>query len=137
MSYPGIGVMLKALFGAKQIDSILQKHIGKTISKAELFNDSLRLTFEDGARISIYDDGQSCCEHRYMVIDDDLSQFTGAKLLGVDVRDAPNIEDGYGEHEVQFLEVQTSLGVISAANHNEHNGYYGGFWLQVAELPGP
>jgi hypothetical protein len=37
MSYPGIGVMLKALFGAKQIDSILQKHIGKTISLVDGF----------------------------------------------------------------------------------------------------
>ena len=41
--------------------------------------------------------------------------------------------DDIGEkHEVQFLEIKTDRGVLTMANHNEHNGWYGGFWI-VAE----
>jgi hypothetical protein len=31
------------------------------------------------------------------------------------------------DHDIAFLLVQTSDGVFTMVNHNEHNGYYGGF----------
>ena len=34
-------------------------------------------------------------------------------------------------HEVQFLEVKTSKGSFTMSSHNEHNGYYGGFSIEV------
>jgi hypothetical protein len=92
-------------------------------------NNQLRITFESGRTVTIYDDEQRCCEYRYMSTDDDLSQFVGATFLGYEVRDAPNIDDDCEEHEVQFLVILTDRGNISFANHNEHNGYYGGFKL--------
>lgn len=124
-------VMVRALLGESNGGEIVQESIGKVIRHIALDNDALLITFADDTRIRAFDAGQSCCESRYMVVDDDLTQFEGATLLGIEVRDAPNIEDDSSEHEVQFLEVQTSLGAISVANHNEHNGYYGGFWLRV------
>ncbi len=50
------------------------------------------------------------------------------------VKDAPNIADEYGEHEVSFLEIETNKGQISVASHNEHNGYYGGICLGISEV---
>jgi hypothetical protein len=32
-------------------------------------------------------------------------------------------------HETQFLIVDTTKGSFTIVNHNEHNGYYGGFGL--------
>ena len=51
-----------------------------------------------------------------------------------ELKDAPDIEDEWGEvHEVQFLDVKTDKGVFQMSSHNEHNGYYGGFWI-IARL---
>ncbi len=80
----------------------------------------------------IYDDGQSCCENRYMRTDDDLSSYVGSKLLGAEIKDAPNISEEYGYHEIQFLEVQTDCGTFTMTSHNEHNGDYGGFLIRFA-----
>jgi hypothetical protein len=56
----------------------------------------------------------------------------GAKLLDIEVREAPNVPYEYGEHEVQFLVVKTDKGNITFQTHNEHNGYYGGFYIQAS-----
>lgn len=130
----GLTVMINQLFGADQGADVVQGAVGKVIKGFSYTDDALSITFTDNTSIKVYDDGQSCCEHRYMVIDDDLAQFVGATLTGVEVRNAPDVEDGGEAHEVQFLEVQTSLGVVSIANHNEHNGYYGGFWMKVERV---
>ena len=38
----------------------------------------------------------------------------------------------YGDdHEVAFLGIYTTKGVIVCQTHNEHNGYYGGFSLDA------
>lgn len=126
----GLGVMLS---GYGDSAAIFKAALGKTICEVRLDDeDSLRFEFEDGSRIRIFDDGQSCCESRYMRTDDDLSSFSGAKLLGGTVKDAPSETGEYGdEHEVQFLEIQTDRGVFTMASHNEHNGYYGGFAIRV------
>lgn len=95
--------------------------------------DTVLVQFTDGTGIKIYDDGQSCCEHRYLVGDDRLSEFTGAILLDIEVADAPNVGAGYDRHEVQFLRLHTDKGIVVFSNHNEHNGYYGGFLIQIDE----
>lgn len=111
--------------------------VGKRIASVELVADELRLAFTDGAVLRIYDDGQSCCESRYMRTDDDLPTFAGATLRGVDVRDATDIthEDDYESHEVAFLVVHTDGGDIVCSTHNEHNGYYGGFAMKATTEP--
>jgi hypothetical protein len=134
----GFGVMLKMLGGTSTNVNLNEEFTGQKMTAIVLDkeHDQLRITFESGRTVTIWDDGQSCCEHRYMSTDDDLSQFVGTTFLGHEVRDAPNMDDGYEEHEVQFLVVLTDRGNISFANHNEHNGYYGGFALTATvDLP--
>jgi hypothetical protein len=57
-------------------------------------------------------------------------------LTSIEAKDGPNLEDAYGEHEQVFVEVVTTKGLITIANHNEHNGYYGGFALTTTEPKG-
>lgn len=90
--------------------------------------------FKNGKGLEFLDDGQSCCEYRYMTIDDNLDEYAGATFDSFDVVDAPEIEDDGEVHEVQFLRIHTSFGDLSIANHNEHNGYYGGFDVICKEI---
>lgn len=113
--------------------------LGKTISDLRFSeNDSaLSITFADGSKLTLFDDGQSCCETRYMRTDDNLAEYIGGRLLGAEVKDVPELigfwkdEDEYGCHDMQFLEITTSKGSFVMSNHNEHNGYYGGFCIEA------
>jgi hypothetical protein len=131
MSQPGIGVMIGLLGGNEETVNAIKSSLGKKIKNVQLeADDTLKFEFQDGSSLNIRDDGQSCCEHRYMTTDDDLSEYSGATLLDFELKNAPDQEDEWGEvHEVQFLDVKTDKGVFQMANHNEHNGYYGGFWI--------
>ena len=140
MSQIGMGVLLAYLAyfrnAGSKTDTYLD-YIGKTITELELKDDSLYFTFADGSKIAMFDNGQSCCEYRYMTTDDDLLYFVGAKLVNVEVLDGPDIDDGHDCHEMQFLHVTTSEGVFTVETHNEHNGYYGGFALTTKVLQMP
>lgn len=81
----------------------------------------------DGRTLTIWDNGRSCCEHRYMVSDSQFDTFKGAKIIDIEIRDGVTNEGGWETHETAFLNIRTSKGVIDAVTHNEHNGYYGGF----------
>jgi hypothetical protein len=108
---------------------LIEASIGKRLESVQLDEvaNLLRVVFDDGGVIVLADRGQDCCETRYMTCDDDLQSFTGARLVGVEVADAPSIDAGGEVHEVQFLRVSTDAGTIVCETHNEHNGYYGGF----------
>jgi len=129
-----MGVMIQMLGGGDRATA-LRESIGKTISGLKLDDDALHFVFDDGSKMKLQDDGQSCCESRYMRTDDDLAYYVGAKLLGADTKEAPSIEDSdYGSHDVEFLVIETDRGSFTMSSHNEHNGYYGGFWITaVAE----
>ena len=130
----GVGVMINMLGGNEDSAAVLQAAIGKTITALSLGDDdALHFKFSDGSGIKVFDDGQSCCESRYMRTDDRLEEFVGAQLTSMEIKGAPNEpdEDGYGVHEVEFLEVMTSKGHFTMVSHNEHNGYYGGFYLRI------
>lgn len=139
-----MGVMLGMLRGnletveahnaamGKVIASVAMEHEGDRYhSMGESPGDTLVLRFDDGTGIRFYDDGQSCCEHRYMHTDDDLAHFVGAAFMGAELRDGPEVEGDYDVKECQFLLVNTSVGAFTMANYNEHNGYYGGFMIVV------
>lgn len=113
-----------------------EKIIGKTISYMKLEDDVLSIGFSDNTRIQIYDDGQSCCEARYITTEDNLDYFIGANLVKIEERKAAPIEESeYGDvHEIVFVDITTTHGVVQLCSHNEHNGYYGGFDLVVKEL---
>ena len=128
-------VILSGFETLDQARSFLNWFEGREIVAATLSDDDeLFLTFADGVRIQIRDNGQSCCEHRYIQTDDDVKTLVGNRLMSISIKNAPNEENEYGEHEVQFLEVQTSGGLVTFAAHNEHNGYYGGFALGISEV---
>jgi hypothetical protein len=111
------------------MDKVVETVVGKEI--AEIFVsdcNSLVIEFVDGTKLISKDMAQSCCEHRYMSCDDDLAYLRGSVLRDVSVRDGNRERSNGGdEHEVEFLVVETSQGSATVANHNEHNGYYGGF----------
>lgn len=135
MGQPGFTVMVNQLFDADRGQTAFAAAIGKTISELQLGEEDtgLHFVFDDGSRLRIFDDGQSCCEHRYMRTDDDLNSFVGAKLIDAEIKDGPEEKGEYDDvHEVQFLEIKTDKGSFVMSSHNEHNGYYGGFWLRAA-----
>ena len=137
-SHPGLGVMIKTLFGGdSDAGEAVKQSLGKTITALELTeDDNLVLTFEDKTKLKLWDGGQSCCESRYMRTDDNLSDYIGGQLLDMELRDAPSQADGDDDaHDVQFLVVKTSNGQFVMSNHNEHNGYYSGFYIEAAVLP--
>lgn len=137
MGQLGMGVMLEMLGGnASTVDAHMAA-MNKTIKSVVLADDVLTLTFTDDTVLRAFDNGQSCCEHRYMVTDDDLTKLAGSTFTGFELRQAPNEsdDDGYGEHEVQFLLLNTSTGPVTFASHNEHNGYYGGFAIVLTSDP--
>ena len=130
----GTGVMISMLRGNAESVEAFTDAIGKTIAALTLGeDDALHFVFDDGSKVKLFDGGQSCCESRYMRTDDTLADYVGAKLLGATIKEAPNMPDEYGEHEVEFLDVKTDKGIFTMASHNEHNGYYGGFSIRAAE----
>ena len=136
----GIGVMIQTLGGNSASAAALTKAVGQKIASVTLskeYDGALEFSFDSGYRMNLHDDGRSCCEHRYMTCDDDLSVHVGATLLDADVLPAPPVseDEAHGDcHEVAFLVVTTSAGKITAETHNEHNGYYGGFWVVAKEM---
>jgi len=124
----GLGVMINALLGNDDSSKICSAAIGKIITELSIHENALWFTFSDGSKINFYDDGQSCCEHRYMHTDDDLKYYIGATLLGAAIKDGPTESDEWGDpKESEFLIIKTSEGEFTVVNYNEHNGYYGGF----------
>lgn len=124
----------------KSIDAFM-KVVGKKITGIALAGpvgstekDELHIRFKNNTFIRIADDGQSCCENRYMTTDDKLSDYIGGNLLNIEVKPVPVPlkESGDGDdHDIEFLEITTSKGAFVLTNHNEHNGYYGGFSVSV------
>lgn len=142
MSQFGMGVMIRMLGGNAETVAAYQQAMGRTIKSAAIVSDDcLRIEFADGAALDVRDEGQSCCESRYMRTDDELTAFAGARLDAIELREAPSItDDEYGEyHDCQFLDVKTDRGVFTCTNHIEHNGYYGGFSieLRLTDTPTP
>lgn len=131
MTHYGIGVMIHYLKGGSDHSST--EYEGKTITAIEMDEQRIKLTFDDNKRIEIFDDGQSCCENRYMKTDDDIHSLIGGKLLHITAKEGPEIDDGE-VHEQIFVEIATDKGFITINNHNEHNGYYGGFGLTIKEI---
>ena len=104
---------------------------GMIIRDAEVDEDSITLKFDFG-QLTLRDNGQCCCENRYMSTDDDVKSLVGSRFVCYEVKDGPDVseDDEYEVHDTQFLEIKTDSGFITLVNHNEHNGYYGGFSIE-------
>ena len=114
-------------------EAAIKSCLGLKVTKAYILHEKLHLEFNGGVRrLLISDEGQSCCEHRYMHTDDDLSEFVDAPLVKVDVAHGPEEKTEWeGMKESEFLNVTTGKGTFTVVNYNEHNGYYGGFCLMA------
>ncbi len=121
----------EAILAGTKVVPIAQEAYGKVIANAEIADNELRLQFEDGTKVRIWDDGQSCCEQRYMSTDDNVADIVGGTLEFVSKRPAPDIPAAE-VHDAEFLAVETSKGSVVLVNHNEHNGYYGGFSVEAS-----
>lgn len=130
MSNPGLGVMIQALGGSRGDIEKFKRCMGKVIQGFEHDDESLTIKFRK-ENLVVKDDGQSCCEHRYITIDDNLDDFIGAKFENIIEKELKEVDDDGEYHEMMFVDIKTSKGNIQLVTHNEHNGYYGGFWLVV------
>ena len=133
MGQTGLSVMIGQLTGNADSVEAFKGALNKTIASLALEDNALHFTFDGGSKIKLFDDGQSCCEERYMTTDDDLSYYIGSQLLDAEIKEAPSVQDEDGEHEVQFLEIVTSRGAFVMETHNIHNGYYGGFLIRAEQ----
>ncbi len=127
----GMGVMLSMLGGNQSTVNAVNQSLGKTITSIKLISDdTLGIGFKGGHWLQLFDDGQSCCESRYMTVDDtqeELDYYIGSTLVNIEIADADDGDEGYEVHEIQFLRIITSIDTLVVSSHNEHNGYYGGF----------
>jgi hypothetical protein len=131
----GVGVMIAELSGNEGSVKAFASCIGKKIKRVWLEEDALKFTFEDGTNLELFDDGQSCCESRYMRTDDNLDDYAGAELVSAQTVTGPDVPGEYDAHETEFLEVYTSKGSFKMVSHVEHNGYYGGFAITARLVP--
>lgn len=110
--------------------------IGKQITSAYKDGNAIRITFVDGSRLFIQDDGQSCCEHRYLTCDDEVESMVGeffssiSTTLGNDRN-----SDSDMVHEICFVTIYTNRDHYTLCTHNIHNGYYGGFDIVASYIP--
>lgn len=131
----GIGAMLNYLGGNEDTVNSIEAAKGKEVASVEIDDNNLSIAFVDGSSIKLYDDAQSCCESRYMNCDDDLNSLVGGRLLSFELLPADGEDSDWGCHDMQFLRVMTDKGDIRVTNHNEHNGYYGGFGIVARYRP--
>ena len=69
---------------------------GKQIESIKFDEYRIVISFTDGKGIMIYDNGQSCCETRYIHTDvTDLSYYNNTILNDIDVVDSQYIEDDF------------------------------------------
>lgn len=119
-----------------EFENKIKEYFGKKIINAEISNNkTLKIFFDDKTCVHIFDNGQSCCEDRYMSTDDDFSSIIGNILTNVEIKDVGKTTEEDSEvHDIEFLEITADKGFIIIANHNQHNGYYGGFDIDLREF---
>lgn len=129
----GIGVIINEM-GRESFD--LANYCDKRIKRVDSTDEHFDLYFDDGNAIRIRDGGQSCCEQRYMTCDDDdVSKIVGSKLTNIELRQGPTEEIEWGdEHQTMFVEIATDECFVTLTTHNKHNGYYGGFSINISPL---
>lgn len=119
------------------IEQDILKLLGRRITKAEIDDNVLTVMFENNGGFTLSDGGQLCCEDRFVTCDDNPEDLVGGRFLGTELKDAPSSEeedeDGY-YHDQQFVEVKTDQTSITLCTHNKHNGYYGGFCIEIKNL---
>ena len=135
----GLGVMIQMLSGNEEAAKAIETSKGKEITSISLDDENIRIEFKDSPALNLWDSGQSCCENRYLTKDDqpDFSSFVGATFNGIEIKEGEGSqEEEYSEKDHLLIHLLTSKGAVLFSAWNEHNGYYGGFWI-TAELDKP
>lgn len=110
----------------------INEHLGKKIDEICMKDYIFTIKFTDGSRLEFKDVGQSCCERRYMTCDDNVDEFRNSIFNGASIRNGDGLDTESSDfHDIEFILIHTNNGDITVANHNEHNGYYGGFNITV------
>lgn len=113
--------------------------VGKEIQEVAVTEDEMIIDFRDDQQttLKVVDAGQYCCERRWLSCDDQLDEFVGHKLVGMEVLDCQMaVDEDERCNEVLFLRVITDAGSFRVCAHNSHNGYYGGFDLTCSVTNG-
>ena len=96
--------------------------------EAPLNREGLWIRTDAPGSVLLYDRGQTCYEDRYITIDDDLSEYIGATITGLEEREYRTVSDeGCYVHDAQTVVIHTDRGPLDLVTHVDHNGYYGGF----------
>lgn len=117
--------------------NIINKYTGKRIVALTLSDNKIKLYFGGGFVVHIFDNGQRCCEERFITTDDNLSLATNTRFRNLTIKGTTN--DDYSDDEIKqideilFLKIQTDKACFTFETHNKHNGYYGGFDIQIEE----
>lgn len=112
----------------------VENYKGLTVQNARMGEDCLIINFTNGSSIQISDEGQTCCEYRYMSTDDNPKDLIGGQFISAEIDRYNNFEDDWGENEQAFLRVASTKGAITVVTHNRHNGYYGGFCINIKNI---
>lgn len=98
---------------------------------------AVKIRFANGEGVRI-DLAARCCEQLSFDTDDDLGALSGQKLSSVSLDEAHCAsEDLESEtaRDISFLRIHTTDGAVAVIScHNEHSGYYEGFYPIVTEL---
>lgn len=118
----------------------IQKAVGLLIRQINVTDKAVYIEFEDN-RVLKLKQLQLCCEGRYFGSDDPLTDARGSilhdiALVGAGKTPVDKSEDDsqYNDHERAFIRIYTNNGVFVICAHNEHNGYYSGFYLMTEWL---
>ena len=112
------------------IEDAVKKVSAMVIQSVSMSDNELTFIFQGGATLKMRDNGQSCCEIRYMDTDDDLSEFNAGRIHKIELKDGSRKWEDYEAHDIQFLDVTTTQGFFQIKSHNEHNGWYSGFSIE-------
>jgi hypothetical protein len=115
----------------------------KIIETIRFYENLISIVFSDNTALELKDATSGCCNQTYLTCDDDLSSFTGQRLIDVDLGVITHYEDDTAEpggnncHDIVFLNVRLASGeVIVFSGHNHHNGGYEGFDVNCKYIPG-
>lgn len=93
-------------------------------------------TSEQIIKLLIDDESQCCEQWGYFMSEDDFEDFIGAELINLKITDTElkegllkqndvDVNSGWFEGDVMFVDIVTSNGTLQFIAYNEHNGYYG------------
>ena len=113
----------------------------ETITEILQYQDTQIVIVTDSARYVVeIDDDQHCCEifGGYIICEDEPTSYVGAKLLKIyltdtslntkvvkEINEMQNYYDSCWFHNIQFVNIQTTCGLLQFVVYNCHNGYYG------------